>query len=161
MQSLEDPAADDTDNLYLKLWLQLAKSSKAMEQEMEARFQRNFKQSLSRFDVMSQLQRYDPQWLPMGKLAAQLIASKGNITRLIDRMIVEGLLSRRASPEDRRMIQVGLTDKGRALFHEMAAAHANWAGLLLGNLDREHGHQLLELLLTVNSALKAGIEETS
>ena len=161
MQSPENRPVDNAEPLYLKLWLQLAKSSKAMEQEMEARFQKSFRQSLSRFDVMSQLHRCDPEWLPMGRLAGQLIASKGNITRLIDRMIVEGLIVRRSSPEDRRMIQVGLTDKGRALFEDMAAAHAAWAESLLGNLDREHGRLLLELLVTVNRAFKAGIEEAT
>lgn len=157
MQSLKSLHMDDSETLYLKLWLQLAKSSKAIEQEMEARFQKNFKQSMSRFDVLSQLDRCDPEWLPMGKLAGQLIASKGNITRLVDRMISEGLIDRRPSPEDRRIIQVGLTEKGRALFEEMAVAHAEWAKTLLGNLDLEHGQSLLELLINVNKAFKEGV----
>ena len=158
MQSLKTLDMNDSDTIYLKLWLQLAKSSKAIEQEMEARFQKNFKQSMSRFDVMSQLDRCDPEWLPMGKLAQQLIASKGNITRLVDRMIMEGLIDRRPSPKDRRIIQVGLTDKGRLLFEDMAIAHAEWAQSLLGNLDLEHSQQMLEMLLDVNKAFKASVE---
>jgi len=158
MQSLKTLDMDDSETFYLKLWLQLAKSSKAIEQEMEARFQKNFKQSMSRFDVMSQLYRCAPEWLPMGKLAKQLIASKGNITRLVDRMILEGLIDRRPSPEDRRIIQVGLTDKGHALFEKMAIAHADWAKSLLGNLDLAHGPELLELLVNVNRAFTAGVE---
>lgn len=158
MQSLKNLDMDDSETIYLKLWLQLAKSSKTIEQEMEARFQKNFKQSMSRFDVLSQLDREDPEWLPMGKLAKQLIASKGNITRLVDRMILEGLIGRRPSPGDRRIIQVGLTDKGRVLFEEMAIAHAEWAKSLLGNLDLEHSKQLLEMLLHVNQAFKASTE---
>ncbi|NIB40416.1 MarR family transcriptional regulator [Pseudomaricurvus alkylphenolicus] len=158
MQSLKSLHKDDSDTLYLKLWLQLARSSKVMEQEMETRFQKNFKQSLSRFDVLSQLDRCDPDWLPMGKLAGQLIASKGNITRLVDRMISEGLIDRRPSPEDRRIIQVGLTDKGRSLFAEMAVAHADWAKSLLGSLDIGHGQELLDLLVNLNRAVKANME---
>ncbi|HCS28347.1 MAG TPA: MarR family transcriptional regulator [Spongiibacteraceae bacterium] len=158
MQRLKDLNVNDSDAIYLKLWLQLAKSSKAIEQEMEARFQKNFKQSMSRFDVLSQLDRCDPEWLPMGRLANQLIASKGNITRLVDRMIGEGLIDRRPSPEDRRIIQVGITDKGRTLFKEMAIAHAQWSKSLLGALDLKHGKQLLSLLVKVNKAFAAGID---
>lgn len=158
MQSLKSLDMDDSETIYLKLWLQLAKSSKTIEQEMETRFQKNFKQSMSRFDVLSQLDRGDPEWLPMGQLARQLIASKGNITRLVDRMISEGLIDRRPNPEDRRIIQVGLTDKGRALFQEMAIAHAEWAKSLLGNLDLEHSKKMLEMLTHVNKAFKASVE---
>ncbi len=158
MQSLKNLNMDDSETLYLKLWLQLAKSSKSIEQEMEARFQKNFKQSMSRFDVLSQLDRCDPDWLPMGRLARQLIASKGNITRLVDRMIQEGLIDRRPSPDDRRIIQVGLTDKGRALFEEMAIAHAEWARHLLGGLDQRQGESLLELLITANKVFKDGMQ---
>jgi len=152
MQTTSGSDSDDSSTLYLKLWLQMAKCSKTIEQEMEARFQKNFKQSLSRFDVMSQLSRCKPDRLPMGKLAQQLIASKGNITRLVDRMISEGLLDRQASPEDRRVIQVGLTSKGQTLFDEMAGTHAQWAEHLLNKLDLPDSRQLLDLLTRVNRA---------
>jgi len=150
MQNSSSSEGDDSNTLYLKLWLQMAKCSKTIEQEMEARFQKNFKQSLSRFDVMSQLNRCKPDRLPMGKLAQQLIASKGNITRLVDRMISEGLLDRQPGPEDRRVIQVGLTPKGQALFDEMAGAHAQWAEHLLNKLNLPDSHQLLDLLTRIN-----------
>ena len=154
MQSLKDLNIKDADTLYLKLWLQLARSSKAMEQQMETRFQKHFKQSLSRFDLLAQLDRFDPEWLPMGKLGSQLIASKGNITGLVDRMVSEKLIHRRPNPEDRRIIQVGLTDKGRALFEAMAVAHVDWAKLLLADLNHKDGEQLLKLLKDFNAVFK-------
>lgn len=154
MANPQDNDLQGDDALYLKLWLQLAKSSKSVEQEMEGRFQKHFKQSMSRFDVLSQLHRFDPEWLPMGKLASHLLASKGNITRLVDRMIAEGLIDRRPSPEDRRIIQVGLTAKGRDLFAEMAIAHAEWSQQLLGGTDPRQVKQLLKLLTALNQELR-------
>lgn len=93
-----------------------------------------------------------------GKLARQLLASRGNITRLVDRMIAEGLVDRRPSPEDRRIIQVGLTDKGRALFAEMVVAHAQWAKSLLKDLNAKKSAQLLELLIDMNKAVEKSTE---
>ncbi|MEX0827517.1 MAG: MarR family transcriptional regulator [Haliea sp.] len=154
MRSLKNMDMTESETIYLKLWLQLAKSSKAIEQEMESRFQRTYKQSMSRFDVLSQLDRCDPEWLPIGKLAKQLLSSRGNITRLVDRMIAEGLVDRRPSPEDRRIIQVGLTNKGRDLFTDMAVAHAQWAKSLLADLNPKKSIQLLDLLVDVNKAVK-------
>ncbi len=156
MQSLNNLHQGKTDTIYLKLWLQLAKSAKNLEQEMETRFQQRFRQSFSRFDLLSQLYRYAPEWLPMGRLAGQLIASRGNITRLVDRMIAEGLIARRPDPEDRRIIQVGLTRKGRALFKRMAKAHAEWAGAMLADLGKQNSRHLLKLLVQVNQDLKDG-----
>ncbi|WP_299772738.1 MarR family transcriptional regulator [uncultured Pseudoteredinibacter sp.] len=143
---------------YLKVWLQLAKSSKSIEQEMETRFHQRFKQSMSRFDVLAQLYRYSPEGLPMGKVAEQLLASRGNITRLVDRMVNEHLIERSASPLDRRVIQIRITDKGLQLFEEMAQAHADWSQELLGDLTPLEIDQLLHLLKRANSAFKVATE---
>ncbi|GAA6153451.1 MarR family winged helix-turn-helix transcriptional regulator [Pseudoteredinibacter isoporae] len=143
---------------YLRVWLQLAKSSKSIEQEMETRFHQRFKQSMSRFDVLSQLYRYSPEGLPMGKVAEQLLASRGNITRLVDRMVNEHLIERSASPLDRRVIQIRITDKGLQLFEDMAQAHADWSHELLGDLTPLEIDQLLHLLKRANSAFKVATE---
>lgn len=143
---------------HLKVWLQLARSSKSIEQEMETRFHQRFKQSMSRFDVLSQLYRYSPEGLPMGKVAEQLLASRGNITRLVDRMVNEHLIERSASPLDRRVIQIRITDKGQALFEEMAEQHAAWSKELLGDLTPMEIDQLLDLLKRANHAFKIATE---
>lgn len=147
-----------TSDKHLRVWLQLAKSSKSIEQEMETRFHQRFKQSMSRFDVLSQLYRYAPDGLPMGKVAEQLLASRGNITRLVDRMVNEHLIERSASPLDRRVIQIRITDKGLKLFEDMAQAHADWSHELLGDLTPLEIDQLLHLLKRANSAFKVATE---
>jgi len=131
---------------YLKVWLQLAKSAKRIEQAMETRLQQEFGQSMSRFDVLSQLYRLTPGGAPMGKVGAQLLASRGNITRLVDRMVDEGLIERRADSHDRRVTEICITDKGLQLFTPMAAKHALWCEELLGGLDPAQAQVLVELL---------------
>lgn len=138
---------------YLDAWEQLLRYSKALEQEMGNRFRKQFKQSLSRFDLLAQLSQRDPDWMPIGKLAKQLPGSNGNITGLVDRMIGEGLIHRRNSPADRRSIEVGLTDKGRELHGDMASAHADWTESLMDEcLPVKDAEQLVTMLGRANQA---------
>jgi MarR family transcriptional regulator, organic hydroperoxide resistance regulator len=48
-------------------------------------------------------------------LAQDLGVTPGDITRIIERLVEQGLVSRHPSPEDRRIIWLHATDKGREL----------------------------------------------
>jgi MarR family transcriptional regulator, organic hydroperoxide resistance regulator len=53
--------------------------------------------------------------LPMNELAAVLACDNSNVTGLVDRLEARGLVTRRASPEDRRVKRVVLTPEGERL----------------------------------------------
>src|SRR5579863_84229 len=53
--------------------------------------------------------------LPMRHLAALLGCDNSNVTGLVDRLEVRGLVTRQASDEDRRVKNIVLTDAGRRL----------------------------------------------
>lgn len=53
--------------------------------------------------------------LPMNELAAALACDNSNVTGLIDRLEVRGLVARQPSPDDRRVKHVVLTPAGRRL----------------------------------------------
>ena len=60
------------------------------------------------------------------KLAEALAVTSSNVTGLVDRLVELGLVSRAESPEDRRMMILQATDKGRALlsnFKERGLKH--------------------------------------
>ncbi|WP_424245294.1 DNA-binding MarR family transcriptional regulator [Elusimicrobium posterum] len=61
------------------------------------------------------------------ELSKRLMVTEGGVTRIIDRMIKQGWVSRKPSKEDRRFNSVTLTKKGEALF---AAAYKNFEKLL-------------------------------
>lgn len=148
-----DGLASQPNDVYQQTWLQLLRYTKALEQEMSNRFRKHFKQSLTRFDLLTQLAEKDPQWMAIGKLAQQLLASNGNITGLVDRMTAEGLIERRHRSRDRRSVEVGLTDNGRALHRQMATAHTAWAHVLMSErLPVEKAEQLRSLLTRDNGA---------
>ena len=81
----------------LRLWLHLVKCARLLEQEMSDRFRETYDSSFSRFDVLAHLSQAGKAGLSTSILAANLLASKGNITRLLDRMGEDGLVERKLS----------------------------------------------------------------
>ncbi len=67
----------------------------------------------SRVMVVVVLRKSGP--LPMGTIAAHVGLPKSNITALVDDLEAEGVLRRKPDEDDRRITQVELTAKGRAL----------------------------------------------
>lgn len=118
----------------LRLWLQMLKSARFVENEIRERLRVEFNTTLPRFDVMAMLER-TPEGLKLGQLSHQLMVSNGNITGIITALVEEGLVLRIAVEGDRRATQVRLTAKGRALMARMAAAHLVWIDELLGSLS--------------------------
>lgn len=110
----------------IRTWLQVVKAVLPLERDLNKLFAREFGQSLPRFDVLNHLDMEGDGGLPVGTLADRMIASAGNITRLITRMLDEELVTRVPDARDRRREIVFITPKGRALYHEMARAHADW-----------------------------------
>lgn len=146
----EDRKATTSDELLsLKLWLQLMKCAKSIEADVGGRLRRSYGQSMSRFDVLSQLERLDDEWVAIGELARLVMAASGNITALLDRMESEGLIERRASPSDRRSFQVRMTDTGSRLFAKMAADHAGWIDAALVDMPDAEKQRLVDLLVVV------------
>jgi DNA-binding MarR family transcriptional regulator len=118
---------DSREQQSVRLWLELLRCAKTQETRLGAMLRKNFGQSLTRFDALSQLYRAENTTLPVTELASRLLASTSkNITGLIDRMEDDGLVTRRPNPDDRRSFIVRLTGKGRSIFEEMAIEHGHW-----------------------------------
>ena len=75
------------------------------------------------FEVLLRLGRSPDQRLRMSELADQLAVTTGGATRLIERVVAEGLVEKRQCPEDRRVQWVTLTAAGRRRLAEAAALH--------------------------------------
>ncbi|HPF47062.1 MAG: MarR family transcriptional regulator [Alphaproteobacteria bacterium] len=137
----------------LKLWIELLRYSSKLEQIIDDKLRQNYSQNISRFDVLSQLARENNDGLTIGELAARLIASKGNITGLLDRMQKDGLIKKEAKEDDRRSSLVKLTKKGNGLFQDMAANNALWVEEALNSIDLEHMKEFTRFLHNARRSL--------
>ncbi len=64
---------------------------------------------------------YDVAALPPSVLAGRIGMTKGAVTKIADRLIARGLVSRTASADDRRAQSLALTREGRRLVPKLAA----------------------------------------
>ena len=86
--------------------------------------------------------------LPIGSISDGLVNRASDVSRLVDRLEQAGLVERRRSSDDRRVVLVAPTPAGAAVFERVTAAvkglhRAQWADLddaelttLLGLLNR-------------------------
>ncbi len=109
----------------LRLWLRLLTCTQLIEKQVRAELRARFGTTLPRFDLMAQLER-SPDGLKMNELSRRMMVTGGNITGITDQLAAEGLVDRVDVEGDRRAYRVLLTPKGRKLFQEMAASHAEW-----------------------------------
>lgn len=142
-----------SESTSLKIWLQIAKISAHLQQDVNGKLRENYGQSLSRFDVLSQFIRAGKQEISVGDLSKELIASSGNISRLLDRMEKDELITRRHSANDRRLVYVGITDEGHTLFSSMAKDHAEWITGMLSSMPKDRQELLSGLLKELQTDL--------
>lgn len=130
----------------LRAWIQLTKCAKRIEAHVNRRFAEAHGTSLARFDVLANLERCAGHAASTTELSRLLLASQGNITRLLDRMQDDGLVRRRPSPRDGRVSEVQMTRAGEALFARLARDHEAWTDDLFGPLDNGELKRLTGLL---------------
>jgi DNA-binding MarR family transcriptional regulator len=76
------------------------------------------------FAVLHLLLRAPEERLPMSRLARDLSMTSGGFTKLADRMAREGLIDRRGSAGDRRVVHAALTDRGRQIGRDGVRSYA-------------------------------------
>ena len=139
----------------LRLWLRLLTCTTLIEGEVRRRLRDEFDVTLPRFDLMAQLDKA-PNGMTLGELSQRMMVSNGNVTGLAERLVEQGLLDRRPSPNDRRAQIVSLTAEGRRAFRAMARTHEDWIAQIFAGLDAAEIDQLMALLAkTKASARKA------
>ncbi|MDD1795137.1 MarR family transcriptional regulator [Enterovibrio sp. ZSDZ42] len=79
-------------------------------------------------------------------IAAKSKVENSTTTRTLDKLEALGLVERQADPNSRRSFRIYLTDKGRALEHELLPIPANVNQQLLRTLDLEEREEMIRLL---------------
>jgi DNA-binding MarR family transcriptional regulator len=79
--------------------------------------------SLQEYGALLILAEAPERRLRMGRLAESLSLSKSGATRLIDRLVDDGLVSRQSCPSDARGAEAALTDRGLDRLRTAAPTH--------------------------------------
>ncbi|MFC5442462.1 MarR family winged helix-turn-helix transcriptional regulator [Rhizobium halophytocola] len=136
----------------LRLWLRLLATTKLVSQDIRRRLRLEFGMTLPQFDLLAQLYR-EPEGLRLGELSKRTMVTNGNVTGLVERLEVDGLVIRETPGADRRVTVARLTDQGRDSFARMAAAHEGWLHDMMADVEPATIERLLsEMELLKRSA---------
>jgi DNA-binding MarR family transcriptional regulator len=127
-----------------------------VERRVGANLRDAYATTLPRFDFLSQLER-SPGGLRMTEISRRMMVTAGNITRLADQLVAEGLITRTPATDDRRAANVQLTARGRRTFDQMAREHEGWIVAMFDRLDEAERRSLFELLGRLKRHLNDGV----
>jgi DNA-binding MarR family transcriptional regulator len=103
-------------------WASVVRAVEAVQHAFEVRLEA-LGISLPYFSVLTLLLAADERRLPMSRIARDLSMTSGGFTKLADRMARDGLIDRRGSSGDRRVVFAALTESGLALAHRADDAY--------------------------------------
>lgn len=98
------------------------------------------------YNTLRLLRGEHPNTLPTLALASRLVSHSPDITRLLDKLERRQLIRRRRLPENRRVVQVGITSEGLALLKTLDKPVRQCHERQLGHLPAEDLQKLVQLL---------------
>src|SRR3954468_13975731 len=126
---------------YLNLWrtydrLRMLEDELFVQHELTAQ----------QYNALRLLRAEHPGALPTLILAGKLVSHAPDITRLVDRLEERGLVARQRMADNRRVVQVGITDAGLALLKQLDQPVRDCHQRQLGHLTNVQLQSLIELL---------------
>ncbi len=97
--------------------------------------------------------------LTMSRLAEMLDVSVASATGIVDRMEKKGVIERKRSDEDRRVVEVFVSDKGEQVFTAMQAERQAHMTRMLSYVGDKDLHALLNGLRAVREARDKWIKD--
>ncbi|SJZ37439.1 MarR family winged helix-turn-helix transcriptional regulator [Selenihalanaerobacter shriftii] len=92
--------------------------------------------------------------ITMGKLKEKMHLACSSITNLVDKLEADDLLKRERSEEDRRVIQLHLTNKGRELLNSILKFRTEYLSQALNDLTSLEFSQLQKVLQKIDNELE-------
>ena len=91
----------------------------------------------------------------MGDISKLLGTSQGVATRMVDRLIHKGMVERKRDADDRRVVMVSLSQKGRMLAGKMTEVQTEELKQFMAGVVKEDRETLLNLLRRFSERLSA------
>lgn len=130
-------------DLALSLWVKLSRAFSVVQQKV-AEDIRKTSLTVPQFAVIECLGHLGE--LSIGELTKKQLVTGGNITLILDNLEKEGLIKRRRLQENRRVVKVMLTEKGREKFKKIFPPHAKYITNLFSVMKEKEQKELADLL---------------
>lgn len=102
--------------------------------------------SIEQFNVLRILRGQKGRPANMGFIQEQMIAKTSNTTRLVDKLLFKGLVDRQVCPQNRRKMEVTITEKGLQLLEVVDTLVEEAEEKITAAFSQEEKEQLYSLL---------------
>lgn len=102
--------------------------------------------SIAQFNVLRILRGQKGKPASLACVNEKMIHKMSNTTRLVDKLLEKGLVERIICPDNRRKIELTITELGLDLLKELDKVISKTEETIVANLDQSEVNQLTELL---------------
>lgn len=131
------------EELSLKLFIVINRALEELRKKATEDVKRH-NLNLTEFAVLELLYHKGPQ--PIQVIGRKVLLASSSITYVIDKLEGKDFITRQACPEDRRVINVTLTDKGFDLIESIFPEHRQAITALFDNLTIEEKETTIQLM---------------
>jgi len=133
------------DSLEQEAFLQLWRTYDCLKVLEDSLFVQ-FEISPQQYNVLRLLQIVSPETMQTMELGRRLISRCPDTTRMLDRLEARELVKRSRLPENRRVVEVAITEQGQALLNNMEKSVIKMHQQQMGHLSDAEHKRLIKLL---------------
>lgn len=141
-------------SLQEQLLVNLMRTSRAAEESWLLYLKRTEGLSLSQYNILRILRGARPDALRISEVGERMIYRDPDVTRLVDRLVGQGLVRRERDEEDRRVVRVEITREGLALLERLDEMVDQYTGAVMAGLTPKQLRTLDVLLNQVRGGLR-------
>ncbi|HRJ31607.1 MAG TPA: MarR family transcriptional regulator [Cyclobacteriaceae bacterium] len=112
---------------------------------INAAFLKEFDVTPEQFNVLRILRGSHPNPMMLADITCRMIDKNSNATRLVEKLRVKGLVKREICKNNRRQVDISITEKGMSLLTKIDKSSDAWQSALK-NLTKAEAHELNRLL---------------
>jgi DNA-binding MarR family transcriptional regulator len=140
-------------SLQEQVVINLMRTTRAVEESWIQYLKRSEGISQSQYNILRILRGARPNAAKISEIAERMITRDPDVTRLVDRLIKQGLVRRERDSDDRRVVLVEITGAGLALLARLDLPAARYTDGAMAGLTA----QQLRTLDTLLNEVRAGI----
>lgn len=144
MKIEEELKSQKFDGEYQKATLNIIFTSNWINAQLKQRVDKE-NITLQQFNILRILRGQYPNPASIAIIKERLLDKMSDVSRLIDRLVIKGLVERQISPRDKRAVEIRISDHGLAILERLDEP-MKMRGILNKNLSEQECAKLNDLL---------------
>ena len=136
------------DKLYESAYFNFLKTSNLIEEQVKQALKEH-DLTHSQLNVLYILKENDPNPVSNSEINQRILVKSPDLTRLLDRLVKKNLVDRQICPENRRKMNIKLTEHGKQVFEKANSDAKRSVNNFFENLTEKEAGQLREIMRKV------------